>query len=319
MAGRGYYYPADSAIDQNGNLHVVNRSPAADLRGVRITVSDVEGEFLYYYADYGQGDGEFISPSSITVDTQGRIYVSDDHTNSITVFDSSRRFLDKWGTHGAGRGEIDGPSGLVLDPEGNLYVVDQLNNRVQKFANDGRFLAAFGSEGGGNGQFNLPWGITVDARGDVYVADWRNDRIQKFSPDGEFLASFGEQGRGDGQFHRPDGVAVTENGYIFVADWGNERVQVLDPDGRFVQKLRGEATLSKWAEDFLKANTEEAEARSKSNLEKEIELFVDTPHEESSHIEKYFWGPASVTLDTQGRVYVTDTNRHRVQVYQQSD
>ena len=166
------------------------------------------------------------------------------------------------------------------------------------------------------GQLNLPWGLTVGGDANVYVADWGNDRVQKFSPDGELLASYGASGHGDGEFRRPSGVAVDPAGYIYVADWGNERVQILDPDGGFVQKLRGDATLSAWAANFLAVNVEEGGARSRANLEPEIEYFVAEPHEESSHIEKYFWSPVSVTLDREGNLYVTESNRHRIQVYQ---
>ena len=153
-------------------------------------------------------------------------------------------------------------------------------------------------------------------RDSVYVADWGNDRIQKFSGGGAHLASFGTPGRGDGQFHRPSGVAVDPSGHIYVADWGNERVQVLDSGGGFVQMLRGEATLSAWAANFLSVNVEEGDARSRADLEPEIDYFVDEPHEESSHIEKYFWSPVSIKLDRDGNVYVTESNRHRIQVYQ---
>ena len=103
--------------------------------------------------------------------------------------------------------------------------------------------------------------MAVDAQGDVYVADWRNDRIQKFTPDGQFVASFGESGQGEGQFHRPSSVAVDTEGYIYVADWGNERVQVLGPDGSFQLLLRGQATLSKWAEEYFAVNPEEWQTR----------------------------------------------------------
>ena len=50
-------------------------------------------------------------------------------------------------------------------------------------------------------------------------------------------------------------------------------------------------------------------------MEPDIEFFNDDPHEESSHIEKYFWAPTSVKLDAEGRMYVTESNRHRVQIY----
>ena len=99
-----------------------------------------------------------------------------------------------------------------------------------------------------------------------------------------------------------------------MADWGNERVQVLDPDGGFVMKLRGQATLSRWAQEFLDTNVEEAEARGRSNLEPDLDFGGDS-HEESAHIEKYFWAPSSVKLDGDGRLYVTESNRHRIQVF----
>ena len=84
---------------------------------------------------------------------------------------------------------------------------------------------------------------------------------------------------------------LTRDGDIYVADWGNERVQVLDPDGRFVQNLRGEATNSKWAEDFLRESTSRRQKPgARADLEPEIEFFNDDPHEESSHIEKLLLG-----------------------------
>ena len=126
---------------------------------------------------------------------------------------------------------------------------------------------------------------------------------------------FGSTGDADGQLHRPSDVAVDEEGYIYVADWGNERVQVLDREGSYVLKLRGEATLSKWAEDYMNSNVEEANARAEADLEPDMEFFVDNPHEESSHIEKYFWAPVSIKCDGVDKIYVTESNRHRIQVY----
>ena len=91
--------------------------------------------------------------------------------------------------------------------------------------------------------------------------------------------------------------------------------ELLDPHSVFVMKLRGQATLSKWAEEYLRANVEEAEARARANLDPEIEYFVADPHEESSHIEKYFWSPVAVKLDGAGTLFVTESNRHRIQLY----
>ena len=315
MEGRGFYSPTDVAIADDGRMYVANRSLEGVVRGVRVTVCDIDSEYYGTFASYGNSLGQFIWPSACALDSLGRVYVSDEYLHRISVFDREGAPLSNWGEHGSAEGSLDTPSGLAFDAADNLYVADTYNHRVQKFTASGRFLLAFGGEGDGPGQLNLPWGITVGADNCVYVADWGNDRVQKFSSDGEHLASFGTSGRGDGQFHRPSGVAVDPAGNIYVADWGNERVQVLDANGGFVQKLRGEATLSDWAANFLAINVEEGAARSRANLEPEIEYFVDEPHEESSHIEKYFWSPVSVKLDRDGNLYVTESNRHRIQVY----
>ena len=316
MEGRGFYYPVDSAIAEDGRIYVANRSLDSVSRGVRVTMCDIDSEYYGNFAGYGSSPGQFLWPSACAIDSRSRVYVSDEATHRISVFDREGSFLSSWGEHGSGDGQLDTPSGLAFDATDNLYVADTYNHRVQKFTAAGRFLVAFGGEGNDPDRLNLPWGLTVGADGNVYVADWGNDRVRKFSPDGEHLASFGASGRGDGEFHRPSGVAVDAAGYIYVADWGNERVQVLDPNGGFVQKLRGEATLSDWAANFLAINVEEGSARSRADLEPEIEYFVDDPHEESSHIEKYFWSPVSIKLDRDGNLYVTESNRHRIQIYQ---
>ena len=316
MTGRGFYYPVDTAFDDDGKIYTVSRSLDGDNRGLRVTIYDVDSVYYDMFGEYGEGDGQFIWPTAIARDSAGNTYVACEHLNRIARFDSSGHPLSSWGTLGSAEGELDGPSGLAVDGDDNILVVDHHNNRVQKFTSGGQFISSFGSAGDGDGQFNLPWGIDIDSEGDIYIADWRNDRIQKFSPDGEFIAAFGESGRGDGQFHRPASVSVDNEGYIYVADWGNERVQVLDSEGSFIQNIRGEGTDSKWADAFLEINIEEAAARAKSDLAKtDIEFFNDDPHEESSHIEQFFWAPTSIKLDSEGRVYVTESNRHRVQIY----
>ncbi|MCI0858409.1 MAG: hypothetical protein J4N81_06700, partial [Chloroflexi bacterium] len=80
--------------------------------------------------------------------------------------------------------------------------------------------------------------------------------------------------------------------------------------------LRGQATLSKWAEEYFLSNPEEKKERDLSNLTPPLPDHLQTPYHVSSQTEPYFWGPVSVTLDREGRLYVAETNRHRFQVYQ---
>ena len=317
MEGRGFEYPTDTVAAKNGRMYVLNSARDFGERGVRVTVLDLDSEFYGTFGYLGEGEGQLVSPTCAAESGDGQIYVADDYTHRISAFDYDGGFVYRWGTRGSGEGELNGPSGLAFDRDDNLYVADTHNSRIQKFTSSGKFLHAIGSPGSSEGQLRLPWGVTVAPHGDLYVADWGNDRIQRFSPEGEFVASYGTSGREAGELRRPSGVAVDELGHIYVSDWGNERVQVLDRDGTPIQVLRGQATLSKWAASFMETNREEAEARASANLEPDLpDVYGDDPHTQSAHVEGMFWAPMSVKLDDAGRVYVTESNRHRIQIYQ---
>ena len=321
--GLGFLNPVALDVSSDGRIFVIVRHPMT-----RVCVCNMDEEFLDEFSyvpsagrrPSGPSENGETSPlaTGVAFDSKDRLYVTDEANHRVSIFDTGGNCLGKWGEQGDGDGQLNGPSGIKFDSEDNAYVVDQHNHRVQKYSPEGDYLLQWGGFGSGDGQMNLPWGLDVDARDNVYVADWRNDRIQKFSPDGRFLASFGESGDGDGQFNRPADVAVDGDGNIYVADWRNERVQVLDPDGGFRLKLRGQATVSKWAGEFLAANPDEAEPRSRSNLTPAMPPHLDTPYHAASQSESLFWEPIGVTLDRKGQLYVTESRRHRFQVYQRN-
>jgi DNA-binding beta-propeller fold protein YncE len=237
----------------------------------------------------------------------------------ISIFDQDGQFLSKWGVQGQGEGEFNRPAGLAFDADGHLLVADGLNHRIQRYTSDGQFLGQWGRHGKGAGEFDLPWGLAVDAENQVYVADWRNDRIQKFDAQGTPMAAWGQTGSGEGEFQRPAAVAVDEEGLMYVADWGNERVQIFDPHSGFLALLRGDSGVSKWGQDYFMSNQDELEERQHADLEPELNLLPsDGPREVSASIEKLFWGPTSVKIDAEGRLYVVDSCRHRIQVYRKT-
>ena len=302
--GNGIRSPVGLALGGDGVIYVVNRSfEELELAhpGVRVVMLTLNEDYQGSFGSYGDGDREFRWPTSVALDSQSNAYVADEWLQRISIFDKGGEFLDKWGVGGSRDGELNRPSGLAFDKEDNLYAVDSTNNRVQIFTKDGRFLGKFGSAGSGDGQFNLPWGISIDSRGDVYVADWRNDRIQKFGPDGTFLASLGSSGDLPGQFNRPAHVTVDKDGDIYVADWLNDRVQVFTPDFRYITTFTGDATISKWGHDSLRANP---------SMTQMLGLVTDM------RPLQRLWGPAAVAVDNQGRIIIADCMRHRLQVYQ---
>ena len=310
-SGSGFFYPVAITRDEENQLYVVNRGSEtpAFFPCKRVTVFTVDEELVREFgtkvhpedADASAPDGTFMWPTSVALDKSGIAYVADEWLNRISVFDKNGECVGKWGTLGDGDGEINRPSGLAFDAEDNLYLVDSVNHRVQIFTKEGKFISKWGRQGSGDGEFNYPWGIEIDHNGDVYVADWRNDRIQKFDRDGRFLMKFGTSGQGDGEFDRPTGVAVDKDGVIYVTDFKNDRLQVFDADGGFITKLTGEATLSKWGRERVALDPSMVRGRERAQGLQER--------------EKLFHGPIAVEVDDEGRVFVVECSRQRLQVF----
>lgn len=315
MEGRGFYYPWSAAIAADGRIFVLGRGADNDPRGVRVTVMNFDEEYFGTFGKFGTGQGESVWNNGIAIDAEQRLYTTDESLNRVHVRNLDGELLDTWGESGSEPGQLNGPAGIAVNSRNELLISDHQKGRIQFFTGSGTVLRTLGEPGSGNGQLNLPWGVCVDSGDNVFVADWGNDRIVKFSPDGEFITNFGSSGRGEGEFNAPSSVCVDADGYIYVTDWGNQRLQVLDADGNFVQQERGQSTISKWAQEFLDTNIEEATARAMSDLEPEMEFNTDDPHEESAHIEKLLWGPTFVMTDSAGHLFVVDSNRHRMQVY----
>ncbi|HIN06657.1 MAG TPA: 6-bladed beta-propeller [Dehalococcoidia bacterium] len=310
-SGTGFFYPVAITRDEDNNLYVLNRGSEtpAFFPCKRVTVFTVDEELVREFghkvppedANPSAPDGSLMWPTAIALDSQGIAYVADEWLNRISVFNKDGDCVKTWGKVGSGEGEFDRPSGLAFDANDSLYMVDSLNHRIQVFTKDGMFLSTWGQKGTGDGEFDHPWGIEIDKKGDVYIADWRNDRIQKFTADGQFLMKFGSSGQGDGEFFRPTSIAVDNDGIIYVTDFKNDRLQVFDADGGFVTKLLGEATLSKWGRQ--RVELEPAMVRGREMAQGLEER------------ERQFQVPIAVEVDDDGRVFVVETARQRVQVF----
>lgn len=317
ISGPSFQNPVGLAIGEGDVVYVLCRGIEGILGGrplvpngyaarvSKVTIGTVPGdeEFVDEFGSYGEGEGQFIWPTGIALDSQMNFYVTDEWLDRVSVFDGDGKFLRQWGAAGSGDGEFNRPSGIAIDPEDNVYIVDSLANRVQKLTKDGKPLAKWGSLGSGPGQFNSPWGICVDGRGDVYVADHKNNRVQKFSPDGEFQVQYGgTQGNGPGQLNRPSGVTVDTDGDVYVCDWANNRVQVFEPDGAPITSFIGDAQeLSLWMKWMVDANPDAQKARRRVK---------------SLEPSWRFAFPTGAVFDpAKSRLLVTDTERGRLQIY----
>ena len=104
----------------------------ADCDGHRIQVFTAEGKFLRNFGKKGSGDGELNFPSSVSIDSDDIVYVTDSN-HRVSMFTSEGQFLRSFGTYGKGPGQFNYPRGIAVDRDGLVYVSDYNNNRMQIF------------------------------------------------------------------------------------------------------------------------------------------------------------------------------------------
>jgi len=257
--------PASITVDGLGQLYVadygnntIRKVTPVGTNWVVTTIAGTAGNGDS--ADGTNGSAQFNSPSGITVDTPGNLYVADSGNNTIrkvTPMGTNWVVTTIAGTNGNnGNGSADGtnsvarfygPSSITVDTLGNLYVADSGNNTIRKVTSAGTnwvvstiagTAGSVGSADGTNGSalFNFPSSITVDTSGSLYVADTYNHTIREVAPVGTnwvvstLAGAAGITGTNDGTganalFSYPDGITVDGTGNLYVGDTANNTIR----------------------------------------------------------------------------------------------
>lgn len=167
--------PTGMAVDSSRDrLYVV------DTWRNKVLAFSTEGDSLFEFGGRGDREGEFYSPTGISVDGEGRIYVVDTFHFAIQVFSPDGEFLYAFGKAGQSPGLFARPKGIAVDRRGNIYVTDSMTDNVQIFDSSGRLLLVLGGSGSGPGQFSVPSGIWIDDGQKLFVTDSLNRRVQIF-------------------------------------------------------------------------------------------------------------------------------------------
>lgn len=165
--------PTGLAINRD-RLYVV------DTAAHRISIFDLNGNFISEFGNRGKGAEEFNYPTSLAIDKEGKIYVVDTLNFRIQVFDENNKFLYSIGQAGDSSGSFSRPKGIAIDSFGHIYTTDGMFDNFQIFNRNKDFLLSVGSCGQKDGEFWMPSGIAIDSDNYIYVADSYNQRIQVF-------------------------------------------------------------------------------------------------------------------------------------------
>ena len=76
------------AVDKSNNIYVTDpQSDPGCSNQPRVLKFNSEGKFITKWGSYGKGDGQFVDPEHLAVDSEGTVYVSDRKNENIQVFE----------------------------------------------------------------------------------------------------------------------------------------------------------------------------------------------------------------------------------------
>jgi DNA-binding beta-propeller fold protein YncE len=167
-----YGKPVGLSVGPDGNVYI------ADTHYHRVMVYSPDGKLMRQWGELGKEKGQFIFPTDVAFDDQGRVFVSEygEH-DRVQVFDGTGKYLYEFGRFGTGDGEFSRPQSLVID-KGLVYLTDSCNHRICVFKTDGTFVRNIGSVGSDVGQFRFPYGMDLDEDGRLIVCEFGNNRVQ---------------------------------------------------------------------------------------------------------------------------------------------
>jgi peptidylamidoglycolate lyase len=172
-----------------------------------------DGKFVKAFGD----DGLFESAHSVTIDTQGFLWVTDSAAHVVHKFSPDGRLLMTLGKKGVAgdnrsRDSFNQPNHVAIAPNGDIYVSDgYVNARIVHFSSQGQFVRIIGGvKGSQPGQLQLPHGVALDSHGRILVNDSDNQRVSVFDKEGTFVEMWPYPSRG--------GIAVAADDTVYVSD-----------------------------------------------------------------------------------------------------
>lgn len=257
----------------------------------------------------------FKLPFGITSDKEELLFVTDQE--GIKALDIKKRKSSLY----LSRKEIAQPSGITAADNGNIFVVDSKMQRVVVLSPEKKIISTLGS----SKIFEKPSFVCLDRiSGHVYVSDMLKHRIAVFDKKGDLVNFIGKPGKGDGEFAFPQGMALSADNKLYVADMLNSRIQVFTAEGKFLRSFGQAGSDHKYFEsprdlafgpdgnlyivDFKKALL--------LTYTPDGTMLLATGNPKKTNHPLGFAAPASIHINKEGRIYITDMMNHRVSVWQ---
>ncbi|MBH0164120.1 YIP1 family protein [Fictibacillus sp. 7GRE50] len=286
-------------------------------------------------------DVEITNPEDIFSDSKGNLYIADSGAKRILVADRNGKFVRE-----IGKGVLKSPTGVYVDETERIFVADYEEEKIFRFSKDGKVEEEYGKPDSplfGKSSSFKPQKVAVDRRGSIYViSEGSTNGIIQLSKDGGFLGYYGVNST-EGSFGTflqklltseskkanmfmktppaPDNIALDDQGLVYSVTEGtsNEVIKKLNVAGKnmLFPDISDEKSLQDIAVDhdgnmFVVSSTGEIyEYDSFGNL-----LFIFGGKDDGTNRLGLFKQPTGITIDPDGRLYVTDKERGMIQVFE---
>lgn len=265
--------PYGLVLDGMGSLYVTDRSnrtvrKVALASGVVTTIAGAPG--ISGGLDGVGSAARFGSPSGISLDSSGNLYVADSGNYTIrkivlstaivsTIAGTTGMFGSSDGVGAAAR--FFDPLGVAADGAGNLYVADRGALTIRKIVLATGLVSTIAGTAGMTGstdgvgsvaRFSSPVGLSLDGVGGLYIADTDNSTIRRLilatGGVSTIAGTAGMSGSVDGtgsaaRFASASGLATDPAGNIYVADSGNSTIRCIAFGTRSVSTIAGRAIV----------------------------------------------------------------------------
>ena len=243
--------PYGVVVDHDGNLYVADAGENNRIRRIAVdgSVTTLAGA-AEGFADGVGAQASFNTPSGLTIDEAGNLYLADTGNNAIRKITPQGVVTTLGGDGSAGyrdgaarQARFNGPIAVAVDHHGNVYVADTYNDRIRMISAAGivSTLAGGNSPGYRDGAtsealFDTPCALALAANGDLLVADTRNNAIRTVNRAGQvgtLLRTVPEDRTA--LLKRPLSLALTADGFLYVGSAVGGRIFQVSPGG----ELRG--------------------------------------------------------------------------------
>lgn len=311
---------SDAQLKKPAGLAIGNdRLYIADSGNSRVSVTDLDGKYLWSFSGKGKSPGQLLSPQDLAFGPDERLYVANTKASSVEVFNADGIYL-----YGFPAKRNDGvtsvrPAFIEVDLAGNVFVSDG-RSLLQQYDRTGKLLREQEIDNAG---------LALHPDGIIYIVNAKEGKVRELAYDGSVIGTFGTRGKGRTEFRNLCGAAADPAGTLYLCDDGNKKVTYLKLEGtkgeeglkpaallaRFT--IKGPAEQSAFGTDVLAVRKDGSMiaympgAKELVLIKDGVKTTVAPAGKQPGQVRE----PKGIFASADGKFIVSDTGNDRVQIF----